>query len=54
MIVRLRCMDEPGAWETTGGTLMWDALRTGQGKPDSPLRLLFIGTLAPAESWLVA
>ena len=26
------------------------SLRTAQGKPDSPLRLLFIGTLAPAES----
>ena len=50
----LAVLDEPGAWLTTGGTLMWDALRTAQGKPDSPLRLIFIGTLAPAESWLVA
>ena len=46
----LAILDEPGAWETTGGTLMFDALRTAQGKPDSPLRLIFIGTLAPAES----
>ena len=41
--------DEPGAWETTGGTLMHDAITTAQGKPGSPLRALYIGTLAPAR-----
>ena len=46
----LAILDEPGAWETSGGTLMWDALRTAQGKPESHLRLIFVGTLAPAES----
>ena len=42
--------DEPGAWEVRGGEKMADALETAQGKPGSPLRLLLIGTLAPAES----
>ena len=40
--------DEPGAWETTGGQLMADAILTAQGKPGSALRVIFIGTLAPA------
>ena len=40
--------DEPGAWETIGGQLMADALETAQGKPDSSLRVLYIGTLAPS------
>lgn len=42
--------DEPGSWEANGGTLMYDAITTAQGKPDSPLRVIFIGTLAPASS----
>ena len=42
--------DEPGAWETNGGTLLFDALKTAQGKPNSPLRIVLIGTLAPARS----
>ena len=41
-------MDEPGSYETVGGELMWDAATTAQGKPGSPLRLVLIGTLAPA------
>ena len=40
--------DEPGAWETNGGTLLHDAIETAKGKPGSPLRALYIGTLAPA------
>ena len=40
--------DEPGSWEVNAGSLMWDALTTAQGKPNSPLRILVIGTLAPA------
>lgn len=40
--------DEPGSWEVAGGQLMWDALTTAQGKPGSPLRIILIGTLAPA------
>ena len=41
--------DEPGAWEDVGGQLMADALLEAQGKPGSPLRIIFIGTLAPAR-----
>ena len=42
--------DEPGSWETNGGQLLHDAIETAKGKPGSPLRALYIGTLAPAES----
>ena len=42
--------DEPGSWETNGGQLMNDAISTAQGKPGSPLRAVYIGTLAPATS----
>ena len=41
--------DEPGSWETVGGELMFDAISTAMGKPDSRLRACFIGTLAPAK-----
>ena len=40
--------DEPGSWETSGGRLMHDAIQTAQGKPGSPMRAIYIGTLAPA------
>ena len=40
--------DEPGSWQTIGGELMFDAIQTAQGKPGSPLRAIYIGTLAPA------
>ena len=39
--------DEPGAWEIVGGGLMHDAIQTAQGKPESSLRVIYIGTLAP-------
>ena len=42
--------DEPGSWEVNGGTLLHDAIETAKGKPGSPLRALYIGTLAPAMS----
>ena len=42
--------DEPGAWEAVGGQLLFDAIETAKGKPGSPLRSLYIGTLAPAMS----
>ena len=42
--------DEPGSWEQAGGTLMYDAIITALGKPNSPMRTVFIGTLAPAMS----
>ena len=40
-------MDEPGAMEIRAGSLLWDALATARSKPNSPLRILVIGTLAP-------
>ena len=42
--------DEPGSWEVNGGTLMYDAITTALGKPGSPMRAVFIGTLAPSMS----
>ena len=42
--------DEPGSWEVAGGRLMFDAIITALGKPNSPMRTVFIGTLAPAMS----
>ena len=42
--------DEPGAWEVNGGTLLHDAIETAKGKPSSPLRALYIGTLAPTTA----
>lgn len=41
--------DEPGSWEVVGGELMHDAIQTAQGKPGSRLRVVYIGTLAPAR-----
>ena len=40
--------DEPGCWERSNGTLMFDAIQTAQGKPGSALRAVYIGTLAPS------
>ena len=42
--------DEPGSWEAVGGTVMYDAIVTALGKPNSPMRTVFIGTLAPSMS----
>ena len=42
--------DEPGAWMVNGGTLLHDAIEGAKGKPGSPLRSLYIGTLAPATA----
>ena len=41
--------DEPGAWDINKGYLMWQALRTSIGKPESNTKLIFIGTIAPAH-----
>ena len=44
--------DEPGSWEVIGGTLMYDAIVTALGKPGSPMKAIFIGTIAPSfEGW---
>jgi len=42
--------DEPGSWEEAGGLLMYQAIRGAQGKPDSELKVILIGTVAPAVS----
>ncbi len=42
--------DEPGASEVNSGQMLFDAVVTSQGKPGSPLKAVFIGTLAPALS----
>ena len=46
----LLVFDEPGALETVGGTLLADAVFSSQGKPNSSLRVILIGTLAPASN----
>ena len=30
--------DEPGSWQINSGGLVWDALTTARGKPESPLK----------------
>ena len=42
--------DEPGSWEAAGGQAMWDSIVEAQGKPGCDLRVIIIGTLAPALS----
>ena len=42
--------DEPGAWKVLDGEAMYDSIQTAQGKPGSPLKALYLGTLAPALS----
>ena len=42
-------IDEPGAFEVVGGQLLHDALQTAMGKPESPLRVIYIGTIAPSS-----
>ena len=46
-------LDEPAALHTVGGEALWSSLTTAQGKPGSRLKIVAIGTLAPAEpgSW---
>ena len=41
--------DEPGSWDVLGGFAMHEAIQTAQGKPGSPLHVLYIGTLAPQK-----
>ena len=42
--------DEPGSWEVIGGELMYDAIQTAMGKPFSPLKVIYIGTIWPSHS----
>ena len=46
----LLVFDEPGSLEVVGGQLLADAVITSQGKPNSNLKVIFIGTLSPAVS----
>ena len=46
--VRLAVADEIGSWEVNGGRLMWDALQGAIGKPDSPMTIMAISTIAPS------
>ena len=41
--------DEPGSWQVREGELMYESLLTAQGKPESDLRVILIGTIAPAQ-----
>ena len=48
----LAILDEPGSWQVTGGEVMFDAIQTAMGKANSPLKAVYIGTLAPAsDGW---
>ncbi len=40
--------DEPGASEVGGCQLLHDAIETAKGKPGSPLKVVYIGTMAQA------
>ena len=42
--------DEPGSWETIGGELLHTAIQGAQGKPGSPMKVLYTGTVAPSRS----
>ena len=42
--------DEPGVAEIVGGNRLWDSVLTSQGKPNSPLTAILIGTVAPATA----
>ena len=48
--VPLLVADEPGCWTTVGGQLMQDAIETAIGKPGSPLKVVYTGTIAPSRS----
>ena len=53
MGVPLAILDEPAALHTIGGTALWDAVRTAQGKVGSPLKAVLTGTISPSDpgSW---
>ena len=42
-------LDEPGSYDVLGGFQMHEAIQTAMGKPNSPLKALYLGTLAPAR-----
>ena len=44
-------VDEPGSFHVNSGAVVWDALTTAQAKPDSPLKILIVGTLSPNATY---
>ena len=48
--VPLLVMDECGSFEAIGGQLMHEAVQGAMGKPGSPLKAVYISTLAPARA----
>ncbi len=44
----LAILDEPGSLEVRGGELLADTIETSLGKPDSIMRVVYIGTIWPA------
>ena len=45
-------VDEPGSFQVRGGQLIHDAIETAKGKVGSPLRSIYIGTIAPStDGW---
>ena len=46
--VKIAVVDECGSFEVNGGRLQWDALVGALGKPDSPMKILAISTVAPS------
>lgn len=48
--VPLVVLDEPAALHIVGGAALWDSIVTAQGKAGSRLKVIAIGTLAPAAS----
>ena len=50
LIPRGACATNLGPGQINAGSLIWSALTTARGKPDSPLKILIVGTLAPAAT----
>ena len=45
---RLIICDEPAAWKPQDGELISESILTARGKPGSRMKVLYVGTLAPA------
>ena len=48
MNTRLLVGDEPGSWKPQDGELVNASLLSARGKPGSRMKILYVGTLAPA------
>ena len=47
-LTRLLVCDEPAAWKPQDGELISESILTARGKPESRMKILYVGTLAPA------